>query len=87
MILRQVAMLSHSSSSLPHIPTSAPPSLIDLWQRMPFQHCLLLHYYYFDGLGFPFMCLHLFQHALYFLWMDFHPCLYIYKGLHIFQYK
>jgi hypothetical protein len=26
------------------------------------------------------MCLHLFQHALYFLWMDFHPCLHIYTG-------
>ncbi len=24
------------------------------------------------------MCLNLLQHALYFLWMDFHPCLYIY---------
>ncbi len=46
--------------------------------------CLLalhlpLHYYCFDGLGFPFMCLHLLRHALYFLWMDFHPCLYIYR--------
>ncbi len=39
---------------------------------------LPLHYYYFDGLGFPFMLLHLHQHALYFLWIDFHPCLYIY---------
>jgi hypothetical protein len=38
---------------------------------------LPLHYYCFDGLGFPFMCLHLLQHALYFLWIDFHPCLYI----------
>jgi hypothetical protein len=39
---------------------------------------LPFHYYYFDGLGFPFVCLHLLKHALYFLWMDFHPCLYIY---------
>jgi hypothetical protein len=39
--------------------------------------CFPFHYYGFDGLGFPFMCLHLLQHALYFLWMDFHPCLYI----------
>jgi hypothetical protein len=71
-------MLSHSSSSLPHIPTSAS---ITNWfvtkdalstLRFPF------HYYYCDGLGFPFVCLHLLRHALYFLWMDFYPCLYIY---------
>jgi hypothetical protein len=24
------------------------------------------------------MCLHLYQHVVYFLWMVFHPCLYIY---------
>ncbi len=42
---------------------------------------LPLHYYYYDCLGFPFMCLHLLKHALYILWMDFHPCLYIYTGL------
>jgi len=27
-------------------------------------------------LVFLFVCLHLLRHALYFLWMDFHPCLY-----------
>ncbi len=26
----------------------------------------------------PCVCLHLLRHALYFLWMDFHPCLYVY---------
>jgi len=72
-------MLSHSSSSFPHIPTNAPPSLVDLWQKDSFLTLgLLLHYYFFYCFGFPFMCLHLLQHALYFLWMDFHPCLYIY---------
>ncbi len=40
--------------------------------------CFPLHYYCFDGPGFPFMCSHLFQHALYFWWIDFHSCLYIY---------
>jgi hypothetical protein len=35
-ILQWAATLSHSSSSLPHISASAPPSLADLWQRMPF---------------------------------------------------
>ncbi len=41
---------------------------------------LLLRYYYFDCFGFPLVCLHLLWHALYLLWMDFHPCLYIYTG-------
>jgi hypothetical protein len=41
---------------------------------------LLLHHYYFDCFGFPLMCLHLLRHALYLLWMDFHPCLCIYTG-------
>ncbi len=40
--------------------------------------CLPFHYYCFDGLGFPFMCLHLFRHVLYFWWIDFQSCLYIY---------
>ncbi len=35
------------------------------------------YYYCFDSLGFRLMCLHLLWHALYFLWMDFHPCLYV----------
>jgi hypothetical protein len=35
-ILQWATMFNHNSSSLPHIPTNAPPSLIDLWQRMPF---------------------------------------------------
>ncbi len=34
--LQQAGMLSYNSSSLPHIQASAPPSLADLWQRMPF---------------------------------------------------
>ncbi len=42
---------------------------------------LPLHYYCFDG---PFMCLHLHRHALYFLKMDFHPCLYIYQVFLLF---
>jgi hypothetical protein len=32
-ILQWVATFSESSSSLPHIPANAPPSLVDLWQR------------------------------------------------------
>ncbi len=32
----------------------------------------------FDCFGFPVVCLHLLWHALYLLWMEFHPCLYIY---------
>jgi hypothetical protein len=35
-ILQQVAMFRRSSSPLPHILASAPLSLVDLWQRMPF---------------------------------------------------
>jgi hypothetical protein len=35
-ILQQATILSHSFSSLPHIPTTAPPSLVDLWQWMAF---------------------------------------------------
>ncbi len=70
-ILQHVATLSHNSSSLPHIPASATSWLVIedglLALRLP------LHSYYFDGLGFPFMCLRLLWHALYFLWMDFHP--------------
>ncbi len=34
-ILQWVVTLNHSSSSLSHIPTNAPPSLVDLWHRMP----------------------------------------------------
>jgi hypothetical protein len=34
-IFQQAVTLNHSSSSLSHIPTSAPPSLVDLWHRMP----------------------------------------------------
>jgi hypothetical protein len=37
----KVAILDHtlsSSSSLSHMPVSAPPSLAHLWQRMPFKH-------------------------------------------------
>ncbi len=30
-ILQWATTFNHSSSSLPHIPTSAPPSLVDLW--------------------------------------------------------
>jgi hypothetical protein len=30
-ILQRATMFSHSFSSLPHIPTSAPASLADLW--------------------------------------------------------
>ncbi len=45
----------------------------------PFSIHLPLHYYYCDCLGLPFVCLHLLKHALYILWMDFHPCLYIYR--------
>jgi hypothetical protein len=53
-ILQWAAMLSHNSSSLPHIPTNATPSLADLWQRMPLLAlCLSLPYYCFDGLDFP----------------------------------
>jgi hypothetical protein len=29
-VLQRVAILNHNSSSLPHIPTSAPPLLTDL---------------------------------------------------------
>jgi hypothetical protein len=36
MILQWATMFSHSYSSFPNIPTSSPPSLVDLWQRMPF---------------------------------------------------
>jgi hypothetical protein len=75
--LQRAAMLSHSSSSLSHIPASAPSLLADLWQRMPFKALdLLLHYYCFDCFDFLLVCLHLLQQALYFLWMGFHPCLY-----------
>jgi hypothetical protein len=35
-IFQWAVMFSHSSSSLPHIPPSAPPSLVDLWRGMPF---------------------------------------------------
>jgi len=35
-ILQRASMLSESSSSLPHILASAPPSLVNLWHRMPF---------------------------------------------------
>ncbi len=42
---------------------------------------LPLHYYCFDGLGFSYVCLHLHRHALYFLWMDFYPCVYTYTGV------
>ncbi len=35
-ILQCIAMLNHNFSSLPPIPASAPPSLVDLWQRIPF---------------------------------------------------
>ncbi len=41
----------------------------------------LLHYCCFDCFDFLFICLHLCLYALYFLWMDFHPCFYIYKVL------
>jgi hypothetical protein len=44
---------------------------------------LSLHYYKCDCIGFVFMCSHLLIHALYFLWMDFHPYLYIYTGLYL----
>jgi len=39
--------------------------------------CFPFHYYCFDGPGFPFMCLHLFRHALYFL-VDRFSFFYIY---------
>jgi hypothetical protein len=35
-IFRQAITFSHSFTSLPHILASAPPSLVDLWHRMPF---------------------------------------------------
>jgi len=48
-ILQHVTTFNHSSSYLPHIPTNAPPSLVDLWQRMPFSITssisLLLYYW------------------------------------------
>jgi hypothetical protein len=31
MILQRATMFSHSSSSLPHIPTNGPTSLANLW--------------------------------------------------------
>ncbi len=37
-ILQRVAMLSHNILSFAQIPISAPPSLGNLWHRMPFQH-------------------------------------------------
>jgi len=36
MILQWGVVLNHNSSSFPHIVASAPPSLVDLWHRMPF---------------------------------------------------
>jgi hypothetical protein len=41
--------------------------------------------YCFDCFGFHFVCLHLLRHVLYFLWMDFHPCLYIYTEFSLFS--
>ncbi len=35
-IIQRVAMFSHNFASLPHIPIHAPPSLSNLWHRMPF---------------------------------------------------
>jgi len=79
-ILQQAATLSHCSSSLPHIPASKPPSLAGFMTEDALLALHLpLHCYCFDGLGFPLVCLHLLQHALYFLWIDFYPCLYIYR--------
>jgi hypothetical protein len=77
-ILQQVATLNHNSSFLLHIQANTPPSLAN-WRQKDVLLALRLplRCYYFDGLGFPFMCLHLLRHALNFLWMDFHPCIYI----------
>jgi hypothetical protein len=41
--------------------------------------------YCYDCFGFHFMCLHLLQHVLYFLWMDFHLCLYICTEFSLFS--
>jgi hypothetical protein len=37
-------------------------------------------------MSFGFVCLHLLWHALYFLWMDFHPCLYMYMNGHFLSF-
>ncbi len=77
-ILQQVAILNHNSLFLLHIQANALPSLANLRQKDVLLALRLpLHCYYFDGLDFPFMCLHLLRHVLNFLWMDFHPCIYI----------
>ncbi len=78
-ILQQVATFNHNSSSLPHIPTSAHPSLANLWQMIPFQN-YVFHFIIIVFIVLIFLlCLHLLQHAFYFLGIDFHSCLYIYK--------
>ncbi len=41
----------------------------------------------FDCFGFPLVCLHLLCHALYLLWMDFHPYVYIYIHRVCFLFK
>jgi hypothetical protein len=51
-------MFSHSSSFLLHISASAPPSLADLTKDTFLTLRLPLHYYYFDGLGFP-LCVYI----------------------------
>jgi len=61
------------------------PSLLLFWWSWFSFHVFTfastyLHYYCFDDLGFLFMCLHLFQHTLNVLWMDFHLCLCVYTG-------
>jgi hypothetical protein len=35
-ILHEATMFNHNFSSFPHIPTNAPPSLANLWERMPY---------------------------------------------------
>ncbi len=76
-IPERAATLRHCSSSLPHIPASKPPSLAGFMTEDALLALHLpLHCYCFDGLGFPLVCLHLLQHALYY----FYPCLYIYRA-------
>jgi hypothetical protein len=73
------------SSSLSHIPASAPPSLADLWQRMPFTALdLLLHHYCFYCFDF-FVCVYIcFNLPCTFCGWVFILVLYIYRVLSLY---